>query len=232
MIKAIVFDTETTGFDKPEIIEAAWMVLSDNPFEGNIEHADGRMFHSRFKPSKDIDVGAMAVHHILSSDLVDCRPSESFVLPEVEYVVGHNVDYDMGLISYAEGVTPPKRICTLALSRHLFPGISHSQGAVLYHLLGARARPMLQGAHNALVDVTNCLLILKQVIALKNLTTWEEIYALSEVARVPTVMAFGKHKGTLITELPKDYIQWFLKQIDIDPYLEKALRLTQPIQRV
>ena len=47
---------------------------------------------------------------------------------------------------------------------------------------------------------------------------------LSELARIPTVMTFGKHKGTPIKDVPADYKRWLLGQADIDPYLQKALR--------
>ena len=36
-------------------------------------------------------------------------------------------------------------------------------------------------------------------------------------------MPFGKHKGVPISEVPKDYKQWLLRQSDVDPYLVKAL---------
>jgi exodeoxyribonuclease X len=37
-------------------------------------------------------------------------------------------------------------------------------------------------------------------------------------------MTFGKHKGTAIADLPQSYVDWFLKQADVDKYLEIALR--------
>lgn len=38
------------------------------------------------------------------------------------------------------------------------------------------------------------------------------------------VMPFGKHKGTLVKDLDSGYVAWLLRQDDLDPYLEKALR--------
>ena len=37
------------------------------------------------------------------------------------------------------------------------------------------------------------------------------------------VVAFGKHKGTAIKDLPSDYANWLLKQDELDPYLRTAL---------
>ncbi|MFO1382174.1 MAG: DUF3820 family protein [Moraxella osloensis] len=36
-------------------------------------------------------------------------------------------------------------------------------------------------------------------------------------------MRFGKHKGVAIKDLPADYVDWLLKQADLDPYLHLAL---------
>jgi len=36
-------------------------------------------------------------------------------------------------------------------------------------------------------------------------------------------MPFGKHKGTPMADVPRDYKAWLLNQPDVDPYLRKAL---------
>lgn len=215
-MKAIIFDTETTDVNEPEVIEAAWV----QP-DGTEEYCE------RFLPSKAISLGAMATHHIIPSDLVGCRPSAEFSLPDgLEYMIGHNIDFDWKVA----GEPDVKRICTLALSRWLFPQIdSHTQSAMLYHFLPPEeARELCKGAHNALSDVRNCLTVFTSIVEEMRsrgmqINSYAGIYQASEIARVPTVMAFGKHKGTLIKELPWDYVGWLLKQSDIDPYLRKAL---------
>ena len=219
-IPAIVFDTETTGFTAAEIIEAAYLELGTDP----MAEVTGS-FLSQYKPSKAIEVGAMSVHHIVDADLYGCQPSSTFVFPEVEYVVGHKVDYDMDLVKFAEGAQQPKRICTLALCRHLYPEAgTHTLSAMVYYLKGPQGREMLRDAHSALADVTNCLYVLQEIATANNLRTWEELYTLSELARIPRIMAFGKWKGTPIAEVPRDYVMWYLKQDEKDPYLEKAFR--------
>jgi exodeoxyribonuclease X len=35
-------------------------------------------------------------------------------------------------------------------------------------------------------------------------------------------MTFGKHKGTPLSEVPKDYVRWLLDQPNVDPYLRQA----------
>ena len=106
MSKSIIFDTEATGIKEPALIEAAWievdsletLVLS-NPFE------------QRYNPGKPITLGALATHHIMDEELADCPPASSFTLPgHVDYIIGHNVDFDWEVIGKPE----VKRICALA----------------------------------------------------------------------------------------------------------------------
>ncbi len=217
-MKALLFDTETTGATNPEIIEAAWVEL-DTPSTLNIINTHNQ----RYKPSKRIELGALATHHIYDEELEFCPPSSSFKLPtNVGYIIGHNVDYDWNVA----GCPDTKRICTLALSRKFYPEAdSHSQSALVYLLDRANARERLKNAHSALADVQNCLLILKNIIkAHGNISTWEDLWLLSEQSRLPTHMPFGKHKGLPISSVPADYKAWLLRQDNVDPYLIAALK--------
>ena len=143
------------------------------------------------------------------------------MLPDdAQYIIGHNVDYDWNVINQPN----VKRICTLALARRVWPELdSYSQSALLYFIKGAEAREKLKNAHSALTDVKNCEILLRAICNKLEITSAEELWNKSELARVPTHINFGKHKGTIISEIPKDYKEWLLKQVDIDLYLRKAL---------
>lgn len=224
-LSAILIDTETTGITDPVAVEIAWLER-----EG-IHNADIlRKFHQRYNPGKPIELGAMATHHIMNEDVTHCPPTSDFKLPEgTEYIIGHNVDYDWKAI----GSPDVRRICTLALSRHLFPNLdSHTQSAMVYHFKGRDAKPMLDGSHSAIIDVRNCHVVLQYLIDRMHnelgwftaaTSSWSDLWDISEWARVPTTMQFGKHKGELISEIPKSYKEWLLRQPDVDPYLVKAL---------
>jgi exodeoxyribonuclease X len=217
---AIIFDTESTGLVEPRLIEAAWIKVP-NPNTLSAEE----QFLQRYSPGKPIQLGALATHHIYDEELADCPPYTEFSLPAgTEYLVGHNIDYDWKVI----GEPQIKRICTLALTRYLWPGLdSYSQSAILYFFERARARELLKAAHSALQDVVNCLTILRHLVLRfepTELVSWEAVWRLSEKARIPKVMTFGKHKGAAISEVPADYKRWLLRQPDTDVYLAKALR--------
>ena len=217
MSKSIIFDTEATGIKEPVLIEAAWLELASiEPFIVT------NPFVQRYNPGKPITLGALATHHIMDEELVDCPPASSFRLPDdVSYIIGHNVDFDWEVIGKPE----IKRICTLALARKLWPNLdSHTQSALLYYLERNSAREQLRNAHSALTDVGIGAVILDHICQQLKVKTVEDLYTESEKARIPTTMPFGKHKGMLLTDLPNDYKQWLLGQGDIDSYLRKALK--------
>ena len=215
----IVLDTETTGNEPPEVIELAYGWLDVLQLELHHPHVE------RFCPSKPLAFGALATHHILSEELIGQPPSSTCKLPAVDYIVGHNCDYDWKALA-----SPPvKRICTLAIARALYPECdSHSLGAMLYRLHPSprEARELLKGAHSALTDVSLCAYILCEM-ANQHSLAWvepESIWEFSEKCRIPKVISFGKHKGTPVKDLPRDYKQWLLRQPDMDPYLIKAIK--------
>ncbi|MDR5813361.1 3'-5' exonuclease [Caballeronia sp. LZ033] len=220
-MNAIIFDTETTDANEPQLIEAAW--IRAHICGNRIEL--GESFERRYKPSKEITSGAMATHHILDSDLIGCPPSSTFALPDdVTYIIGHKVDFDWEVIGSPAHV---KRICTLALARNLWPHAdSHSLTALMYRLSidRARTRELVRNAHSALTDCGLCgWLLCAMNDAAGPFESWEALWTYSEAARVPEIMPFGKHKGEHIKAVPSSYRQWLLKQPDVDPYLRKAL---------
>ena len=218
-MSALLFDTETTGTAQPQIIEAAWLRLSDPAFLLVNEE-----FEQRYRPDEANTLGALATHHIYDEELQDCPSHTEFKLPaDTQYIIGHNVDYDWGVAGHPS----IKRICTLALARHLIPGLdSYSQSALIYHIDRPHARERLRNAHSALADVRNCLSLLQHLLGLtQNIHNWEQLWQLSEHARIPTILRFGKHKGMAIADVPQDYKNWLLRQPDLDPYLLKALKV-------
>lgn len=220
---AYIFDSETTGLTAPvQLVEAAWLKIGA---VAGLPVTD--QFLQRYKPAKKIELGALSVSHILDEELADCPPHDSFVMPaDTQYIIGHNVDYDWKVI----GEPAVKRICTKALSSMLWPmADSHTQSAMIYLHFRDQAGDLLRNAHAALDDVKNCRKLLGMIIdtlAVQRgaaIEDWEDLWLISEEARIPTVIGFGKHKGMAIADLPGDYRSWLLKQTDLDPFVRKAL---------
>lgn len=229
-----ILDTETTGRDEGrQIVEAAWLRLKsiddmfDEVGEGNTipEHLTvAESFCSRYWPSCPISFGSMAVHHILPEELGGCAPSETFSLPQCcRYLAGHSIDFDW----HAIGKPDIKRICTHAMSQHIWPDAdSHSQSALLYMLNGATVnqRRLLKGAHGALVDVENNLALLEHILLAKpEIRTWSALWEFSEEARVPIYAPLKRWEGVKLVDMDDGAVNWCLNQDWLDPYFRVGL---------
>jgi len=220
MIEAIIFDAETTGVKEPiQPIETAWVPFSLN------NDAAGRpqATVARFKPSKLIELGALATHHILMEELENCPPHTEARVPECLYLIGHNIDFDWTVM----GKPAVKRICTLALSRFLYPDLdSHKLGAMVYYTQGASTvtRRVLRDSHSAAVDIMLTGALLEHLVEKIEPVNMEDLWRFSEEARVPRYMYFGKFTGQPISAVDRGWAHWYRGQPNSDPYVLKALR--------
>ena len=220
--EAILLDTETTTNketpERPlEVVELAWFPLGKTAGTGG--------FRSLYKPTMPCTFGATAVHHILPEDLLDKRPSAQAPrdLPRAQYWIGHNIDFDWKAL----GQPSVKRICTLALSRSLWPECdSHTLSAMMYFTLGANeeTRKRLRNAHSALADCEFVLDLLGAITEKTGVTDLAMLWELSEEARIPKVWTFGKFKDQPINAADRGYAMWCNRQPDFDPYYIVALK--------
>jgi exodeoxyribonuclease X len=223
MERALILDTEVTGLESPAIVEVAHCqsVLVD----GDFWHRD--TVSQRYNPGKPISAGAMAVHGITDEEVKDCPPCSEVSFPWADYLIGHNVDFDWKAI----GEPQVKRICTLALSRQLWPGESHTLSAMIWLLEPhGVARELTRGAHGAAADVRMVQVLLDRILDKMAIRpeSLSELWEASEEARIPTRWLRGKYKDVLIEETPDDYLLWMAKQPDLDPYLAKAIDRALP----
>lgn len=224
-MQAIILDTETHTLNG-QPIEVAYAPVQIT--DGKLSLDKSRIFDQLYSVDEPISYAAMAVHHILESDIADQPHFTSFSLPEeTTYIIGHNIDYDILAIQKCGVDTSSiKAICTLALARLVWPGAeAHNISALIYMISkgSAKARDMIKKAHRADMDIILTANILMHVVHQLKINSIEELFAASEDARIPRVINFGKHRGTPVQDLPQDYVQWLMKQGDLDPYLRKAL---------
>ena len=157
MIRAVVFDTETTGLE-PELghrlIEvAALELMNDLP--------TGRQFHRVIDPCRDIPAESTRIHGFTSID-VQGKPVFSQIAADLleffgpdSALIAHNASFDFAFLN-AElalaGLGPlaaERMIDTLGLAKTRFPGLPNSLDALCrrYDIdLSART------THNALLD--------------------------------------------------------------------------------
>lgn len=224
-MNALILDTETHDMHGYPI-EIAHVPCGFNQL-GVFQVVDDLLFDKFYSCPEPISFGAMAVHHIIESDLIGKPSYNTFRLPQdVSYLIGHNVDYDIKAIQKCDSSIQVKGICTLALSRMVWPDLpTHNLSALYYMIAGGtdQTRKALRNAHNAAADIKFTETILRELIKATGIKDMQSLYLLSEQARIPMKMTFGKHSGMLIKDVPADYKAWLLKQSDLDSYLRKAL---------
>lgn len=222
-MKAYILDTETHSLVEPRPIEIAY--IPTEFAEGKLIF-DGKAFLERYNPLCPISLGSMNTTGICDEDVATKLSYTEFVMPnDCEYIIGHNIDFDCEVIeNTGNKLDNVKRICTLALSRYYFPELdSHALGSMLYHVAYDTARAQMKNAHNAKYDIWFTYIVLNHICATFGITSMEQLYQTSQVARIPTKMNFGKHKGMDIKDIPVDYIKYMLNQ-DIDEYTKIAFK--------
>ncbi len=130
MIREIVFDTETTGFDPDEgdrIIEIGAIEM--------INHLPtGKNYHVYLNPERDVPAEAVAVHGITREMLIG-KPlfSQEFTnfldfIGSDSKLVAHNASFDMKFINHElkrvghPGIKNDRVIDSLDIARRKFPG--------------------------------------------------------------------------------------------------------------
>lgn len=222
-MNALILDTETHDLNGYPI-EIAYAPCSLE--QGVLVINQGEVFDEYFSCPEPIALGALATHHILETDITEKPSFDTFKMPQgVQYLIGHNIDYDIKAIQKCQPDFTVKGICTLALCRMVWPDLPHTLGAMYYHAMDdlELARKHLRHAHNAKADIYFTGVILKTLVEQLGIKDMNSLYIMSETARIPKYITFGKHKGTAIKDLDPSYVTWLLRQDDLDPYLRKAL---------
>ncbi|MDD3896295.1 MAG: 3'-5' exonuclease [Candidatus Peribacteraceae bacterium] len=178
-----VFDTETTGLDPlrgHKIIEIAGIRIE------NGQILDDRPFVQMVNPEREIPWEAKQVNKITDEE-VRKAPTIDQVLPKfLEFAKGsiliaHNAEFDMGFLKqekeYCWGyVDLPECLCTMNLSRKLFPGeFRHSLDAVARRL----NLTMPTDRHRALPDVLLTANALLNMLSRGNIQTLEQLRTLA-----------------------------------------------------
>ena len=222
-MNTLILDTETHDLNGYPI-EIAYAPCSFE--QGVLVINQGEVFDEYFSCPEPIALGALATHHILETDIAEKPSFDTFKMPQgVQYLIGHNIDYDIKAIQKCQPDFTVKGICTLALCRMVWPDLPHTLGAMYYHVMDdlELARKHLRHAHNAKADIYFTGVILKTLVEQLGIKDMNSLFIMSESARIPKYITFGKHKGTAIKDLDSGYVSWLLKQPDLDPYLRKAL---------
>lgn len=215
-------DTETATMKGP-IVDLALLELDENlDIIGSYE--------SLIDPQTRIVPSAQAVHGITQAMVADAPTMTEMLARDGNpfgtgplTIIGHNVQFDCRMME-AESLLPVEytKVCTLRMARNMWPDINTDEES---HKLGVLAIMFCLEtgpAHRAMGDCVTGVNLLRHMA--KSYATFEEL--MEEGTRtlsLDTKITFGKHKGTKLGDLPKDYVRWVLSQSDMDPDLKAAL---------
>lgn len=214
----VFLDTESTGLSEEDrLIQVAYK-------------RDHLLVNEFFSAPLPIKVSASAIHHITEKDVADKWPFHGSTIQDelIEILedlpsfvmVAHNAPFDVGMLQ-KEGINPRNVICTRKLVAHLDENaeLENHQLQYLRYYYGLDIKAT---AHDALGDI----LVLEQVFyKLKDLLHQkevpEDIWArMIEISSKPTLIrrfTFGKHKGELLKDVDRSYLEWMLGQKLTEP---------------
>jgi len=219
----LLLDTETTGVNHKidKVVEVAWIEVDEE-----LEVVDRDM--SLIDPGQKIPPGASAVHGITDHMVIGAPTLDEYfeqilgraMSREPVMFVAHNARFDYDFVG--EYLHPDTlQLCTLKLARRLYPDMdNHKLGTLAYAF--DLVDPTLR-LHSAESDLAILLGLLKRMMADTGLDI-DGLYDLSHQPNPSQKMTFGKHRGTPLKDLPRDYIHWLLNKTDIDADLRVALQ--------
>lgn len=207
-----VLDTETTGLDPTaaSVLELAVVTLPDFT-----------SFSCLVKPEHDIELEALATHHISAELAATGAPFEEAIaagmINEADFIAAHNAEFDSGFVKMDK-----PWICTYRCARHLYPdATSHKNQVLRYYLkLDDIIHATKEGKlimdlppHRALPDAWVTAHILNHMLATH---TPQELVELTKAPILIKNVAFGKHRGLAWADVPKDYLRWLIRAGDFD----------------
>lgn len=138
-MRQVIFDTETTGLDPNQ----GHRIIEVGAIEIIGRRKTGRTFHKYFKPDREVEAGALAVHNI-TNEFLSTQPRFGELADELlEFLDGaeliiHNAPFDCGFLDAELKLLKKKKavrdMCTvfdtLVLARKLHPGQRNSLDAL------------------------------------------------------------------------------------------------------
>lgn len=220
----IFLDTETTGIEKKDrLCQLAYKTET------------GKVVNELFKPPLPIAIEPMSIHHITNEmvadkpafkDSIEWQNLADLLNNDQHILVAHNAKFDVDMLE-KEGIHPKKNICTLKLARHLDPNgvIPKYNLQYLRYFLGIQINAT---AHDALGDILVLEKLFERLFAKMSKDFEPDVEnKMIEISSKPVLLSriyFGKHKGLLFRDIPKDYLQWLSEQNDLNEDMEYTIR--------
>lgn len=206
-MKLIFLDTETTGTEeKDRLCQVAYK-------------REKEVVNELFYPQMKIPPQVSAVCHI-TNKMLEGKPefigSETFIklqkyLLNGDILVAHNAKFDIAMLE-REGIKVPKHICTYKVARFLDKEAKLPSYGLQYLRYLLELELDVQ-AHDALGDIIVLEHVFKRLEKGMKEISKEDVYEkMIEISMNPMEikrLAFGKHKGKLVTDAFLEDSGWF-----------------------
>ncbi len=240
MPKYVLFDTETTGNqDEDRVIQFGAMIVDQT---GTVEAYD------EFCSSDvEIKLEAMEVHNI-TPDMIVGKPQATQtnfyqklleLNNEENYLIAHNISFDMGMIKKEGFENNYQLIDTLRCAKHLYPDMPYHRLQYLRYALElykteeqeAAKHNITIKAHDAIGDVLVMKLFLSKLVmkCREVYPDYNPMEKLVDLTRTPVFIKtfkFGKYRGKDIAEVATQdagYLNWMKSNMDLDEDLKYTL---------
>jgi len=228
------FDCETQGIKEPYPVQISIIIKK----VGNHEYLGE--FMEYVKPIGQLSPAAIVVHGITNVKAANFPVGERILVklskflreevqPRTVYAVGHNIRFDIDTLNNfvslhtneEAGFETEVSIDTLRLAQKLIPKEEiggYNLDACWYFLNKEENSLEILSAtrvlHDAKMDVIMTMDVFEWLIELlppdkRNLADIAKFCTQPEMLER---MPFGKHEGMLIQDVPKSYIEWFIRQ--------------------
>ena len=213
-----VIDIETTGTQPPaEIIEFGRVDVVYDGAGTAVERPMARLY----RPLNGIPPETMAVHHITEADFPEDTPvcAPDLLRKAVwggaapDALVAHNCEFERQFVTQAATDALPW-ICTYKVTLRVWPAAPRHSNQVLRYWRGLVLDPQFaMPPHRAGPDAWVTAHLLADLL---RTTSVEQMIAWTAEPKLLPAIPFGKHRGQAWTEAPADYLQWIVRQTDMD----------------
>lgn len=226
-MRALSFDLETTGVD----------VATTRPVQVSLVQYDQNaesiriLMNSLCHPLLEIEEEASEVHGITLHHVAR-HPDYLVVLHTLATLVSAHKDcvlvtmngksFDLPIVRNCLGYNPfdgMRHFDVLQAAYRYFPDLtSRKLGALYLHFFGAE----LQGAHDATADALASVRIAREMAKRMHITVDELIKDLDE-PKPYAIIPFGKHRGTILSEMPRSWATYMSRVPDLSADLRATV---------
>lgn len=208
-----VIDIESTGLDPKSdaIIEIASVDMIKG---GGITNP----MQTFVAPGRIIPASASAIHHILDADVVGAPTLAEAIerFRGADAYVAHQAEFERSFLE-ASGIASVPWLCTFKCALRVWPEFeAHNNQFLRYQLglsepFGMRREDI--HPHRAASDVIVTAAIFEKLLAAAK---WSDLMAWSQEPALHTRLHFGKHRGQRYDAVDPSYLDWVLRQKDMD----------------